>query len=160
LKGLGITVSSTTVRAWLRAAGLGPAGKRRGATWREFVRAHCQSLVAVDFFTVDTIWLQRLYVLFFIELGSRRVHVAGCTPNPNAAWVVQQTRQVSWTLPERSEPIRFLIRDRAQKFTDRFDDVFRSDGIEVVRTPYRTPQANGVASGSYALPAQNVSTGG
>jgi hypothetical protein len=125
LKGLGITVSSTTVRAWLRAAGLGPAGKRRGATWREFVRAHRQSLVAVDFFTVDTIWLQRLYVLFFIELGSRRVHVAGCTPNPNAAWVVQQTRQVSWTLPERSEPIRFLIRDRAQKFTDRFDDVFR-----------------------------------
>jgi putative transposase len=146
LKGLGITVSSTTVRAWLRAAGLGPAGKRRGATWREFVRAHRQSLVAVDFFTVDTIWLQRLDVLFFIELGSRRVHVAGCTPNPNAAWVVQQTRQVSWTLPERSEPIRFLIRDRAQKFTDRFDDVFRSDGIEVVRTPYRTPQANGVAA--------------
>jgi putative transposase len=145
LKGLGIAVSATTVRAWLRAAGLGPAGKRRETTWREFVQAHRQSLLAVDFFTVETIWLQRLYVLFFIELGSRRVHVAGCTPNPSAPWVVQQARQLSWTLAERSEPMRFLIRDRDQKFTDRFDDVFRSEGIEVVRTPCRAPQANGVA---------------
>jgi putative transposase len=104
-----------------------------------------QSLLAVDFFTVETIWLQRLYVLFFIELGSRPVHVAGCTPNPSAAWVIQEARQLSWTLAERAEPMRFLIRDRDQKFTDGFDDVFRSDGIEVVRTPFRAPQANGVA---------------
>jgi transposase InsO family protein len=145
LKGLGITISATTVRAWLRAAGLGPAGKRGEMTWREFVRAHRQSLLAVDFFTVETIWLQRLYVLFFIELGSRRVHVAGCTSNPSAAWVNQQARQLSWTLTERAEPIRFLIRDRDRKFTDGFDDVFRSDGIAVVHTPFRAPQANGVA---------------
>jgi putative transposase len=84
-------------------------------------------------------------LLFFIELGSRRVHVAGCTPNPSAAWVIQQARQFSWTLAERSEPLRFLIRDRDQKFTDRFDDVFRSDGVQVVRTPFRAPQASGVA---------------
>jgi transposase InsO family protein len=101
--------------------------------------------LAVDFFTVETIWLQRLYVLFFIELGSRRVLVAGCTPNPSAPWVIQQARQLSWTLAGRSDPMRFLIRDRDQKFTDRFDDVFRSEGIEVVRTPFRAPQANGVA---------------
>jgi putative transposase len=145
LRGLGITVSATTVRAWLRAAGLGPAGKRGKMTWRDFVRAHRQSLLAVDFFTVETIWLQRLYVLFFIELGSRRVHVAGCTPNPTAPWVIQQARQLAWTLAGRSEPMRFLIRDRDQKFTDRFDDGFRSEGIEVVRTPFRAPQANGVA---------------
>ena len=94
-------------------------------------------------FTVETIWLRRLYVLFFIELGSRRLRVAGCTPNPNAPWVIQQARQLSWTLAERSEPMRFLIRDRDNKFTDRFDDVFRSDGID--RTPFRAPQANGVA---------------
>ena len=74
LKGLGIAISATTVRAWLGAAGLGPAGHRREMTWREFVRAHRQSLLAVDFFTVETIWLQRLYTLFFIELGSRRVY--------------------------------------------------------------------------------------
>jgi putative transposase len=78
-------------------------------------------------------------------LGSRRVHVAGCTPNPSAAWVIQQARQLSWTLAERSEPLQSLIRDRDQKFTDGFDDVFRSDGIAVVRTPARAPQANGVA---------------
>src|SRR5256885_2577832 len=145
LKGLGITVSATTVRAWLRAAGLGPVGKRGKTTWREFVRAHRQSLLAVDFFTVETVWLQRLYVLFFIELGSRRVHVAGCTANPNAPSVIQQARQLSWTVAERAQPLRFLIRDRDQKFTDPFDEVFRSDGMEVILTPFRTPQANGVA---------------
>lgn len=145
LKGLGIAVSATTVRTWLRAGGLGPAGTRRGTTWREFVRAHGQSMLAVDFFTVDTMWLQRLYVLFFIELDSRRVHLAGCTPTPSAPWVTQQARQLTWTLAERSEPVRFLIRDRDQKFTDRFDEVFRGDGIEIVRTPFRAPQANGVA---------------
>ena len=145
LKGLGIAVSATTVRAWLRAAGLGPAGKRGKMTWRELVRVHRQSILAVDFFTVETIWLQRLYVLFFIELGSRRVHVAGCTPNPNAPWVIQQARQLSWTLAERAEPMRFLIRDRDQKFPESFDEVFRSEGIEIVRTPFRAPQANGVA---------------
>jgi hypothetical protein len=84
LKGLGLVVSATTVRTWLRAAGLGPAGRRGGMTWREFLRTHRRSLLAVDFFTVETIWLQRLYVLFFIELGSRRVHLAGCTPTPSA----------------------------------------------------------------------------
>jgi hypothetical protein len=104
LKGLGVTVSATTVRAWLRAAGFGPAGKRGEMTWREFIQAHRQSLLAVDFFTVETIWLQ-LYVLFFIELESRRVHMVGCTPNPSASWVVQQARQLSWTLPERAEPV-------------------------------------------------------
>jgi putative transposase len=101
--------------------------------------------LAVDFFTVETTWLQRLYVLFFIELRSRRVHLAGCTPNPNAPWVIQSARQVSWALADRSERLRFLIRDRDQKFTRGFDDVFQSDGIEIVRTPFRTPQANGVA---------------
>ena len=80
-----------------------------------------------------------------IELESRRVHLVGCTPNPSAPWVVQQARQLSWTLPERAEPIKFLIRDRDQKFTERFDEVFRSDGSEVVRTPFRAPQTNGVA---------------
>jgi putative transposase len=145
LKGLGMLVSATTVRTWLRAAGLGPSGTRRGITWREFVRAHRHSLLAVDFFTVETLWLQRLYILFFIELGSRRVHLAGCTAHPTAPWVIQCARQVTWTWADRFERLRFLIRDRDQKLTDGFDDVFRSDGIEIVRTPFRTPQANGVA---------------
>jgi len=114
-------------------------------TWRDFVRIHRQHMLAVDFFTVETIWLQRLYVLFFIELGSRRVHLAGCTPTPTAAWVTQQARQLTWTLADRPESFRFLIRDRDQKFTESFDDVFRTGGTEVVRTPFRAPEANGVA---------------
>jgi transposase len=94
LKGLGVVVSASTVRTWLRKAGLGPAGTRRGMTWREFLRTHRHRVLAVDFFTVDTIWLQRLYVLFFIELGSRRVHLAGCTAT-SAQWVTQQARQLT-----------------------------------------------------------------
>jgi putative transposase len=102
MKGLGFTVSATTVRTWLWPAGLGPVGTRGATTWREFIRTHRRSILAVDFFTVETIWLQRLYVLFFIELGSRRVHIAGCTANPSAPWVAQQARQLTWTLAELS----------------------------------------------------------
>jgi hypothetical protein len=104
LKGLGFTVSATTVRTWLRQAGLGPVGTRGGTTWREFIRAHRPSMCAVNFFSVETIWLQRLYVLFLIELGSRRVHLAGCTTNPTAPWVTQQARQLTWDLAERRTP--------------------------------------------------------
>jgi len=116
LYGLGLAVSATTVRKLLRQAGLGPAGARAGLCWRDLLRSHAQSLIAADFFTVETIRLQRLYVLFFIELGSRRVHLAGCTANPSGAWVSQQGRQFAWTLPERSAPLRFLIRDRGSEF--------------------------------------------
>jgi putative transposase len=101
--------------------------------------------MAVDFFTVDTVWLQRLYVLFFIELESRRVRLAGCTAHPDERWVTQQARQVAWTLAAHEEPVRFLIRDRDWKFTPSFDAVFRADGIRVIRTPIRAPQANAVA---------------
>jgi transposase len=90
LKGLGIAVSATTVRKILREEQLGPAGKRKGPSWREFLHAQATSLAAVDFFTVDTVWLQRLYVLFFIEVDTRRVHLAGCTAHPNIEWVTQQ----------------------------------------------------------------------
>jgi transposase InsO family protein len=114
-------------------------------TWRAFLRAHRESVLAVDFFTVETIWLQRLYVLFFIELGSRRVHVAPCTANPSAPWVTQQARHLTWRLAERPTSFRFLIRDRDQTFTSSFDEVFRSGGVEIIRTPFQAPQANGVA---------------
>jgi putative transposase len=145
LRGLGLTVSATTVRKLLLQAGLGPAGVRAGLSWREFLRAQARSMLAVDFFTVETVSLRRLYVLFFIELGSRRVHLAGCTANPSGAWVSQQARQLAWGLAERSTPVRFLIRDRDSKFTRDFDTVFRSEGIEIVRTPVRAPKANAVA---------------
>jgi putative transposase len=145
LHGLGITVSATTVRKILRLAGLGPAGERAGLSWRAFLRAPAKSMLAVDFFSVETVSLQRMYVLFFIELASRRVHLAGCTANPTDDWVTQQARQIAWTLRERSTPLRFLIRDRDSKFTHDFDTVFLSEGIEIIRTPVRAPKANAIA---------------
>src|SRR6266480_3211034 len=102
-------------------------------------------MLAVDFFTVETISLQRLYVLFVIELGSRRVHLAGSTANPTGDWVTQQARQFAWTLQERRPPFRFLIRDRDSKFTRDFDAVFASEGIQIIKTPVRAPKANAIA---------------
>jgi putative transposase len=101
LRGLGLSVSATTVRKILRRAGLGPAGERSGLSWRAFLRAQAASMLAVDFFTVESVSLQRLYVLFFIELGSRRVHLVGCTANPTGAWVAQRARQFASTLQGR-----------------------------------------------------------
>jgi hypothetical protein len=144
LKGLNVMVSATTVKKILGAEGLGPT-VRRGQSWREFLRTQADSIIAVDFFTVDTVWLQQLYVLFFIEFGSRRVHLAGCTAHPDEAWVTQQALQVSWELGERKEPMRFLIRDRDRTFTGSCDAVFEAQQVRVVRTPVQAPQANGIA---------------
>ena len=146
LKGLGIVVSASSVKKVLWDERLGPAGKRDGPSWREFRRAQAKSVMAVDFFTVDTVWLQRLYVLFFIEIASRRVHLAGCTAHPDDEWVTQQARQVAWTLADRAEPIRFLIRDNDRKFTSSFDAVFETQATRILRTPIQAPQANGIAA--------------
>src|SRR4051812_16534664 len=109
INGLGLKVSATTVRKILREAGIGPAGERPGVSWRAFLQQRAQSMLAVDFFTVETIGLRRLYVLFFIELGSRRVHIAGCTGNPTGDWMTQQARQFCWALQEQPSRFRFLI---------------------------------------------------
>ncbi len=138
-------MSATTVRKILREAGIGPAGERSAVSWRAFLRQQAQSMLAVDFFTVETISLQRLYVLFFIELGSRRVHLAGCTTNPSGVWVTQQARQFAWKLQEQPSPFRYLIRDRDSKFTRCFDAVFASEGVTIVKTPVRAPKANAFA---------------
>jgi putative transposase len=145
LAGVGVRVSATTVAKILRQAGVPPAGTRVELSWRKFVRAHAASMVASDFFTVETLWLGRLYVLFFLELGTRRVHLAGCTTNPDGRWAVQRARQFAWSLCEGTTPIRFLIHDRDSKFSRAFDDVFKSDGVEIIRTPFRAPQANAFA---------------
>jgi putative transposase len=110
--------------------------------WRTFLRAQAQSVIACDFLTVDTVWLRRLYVLFFIELGSRQVWLAGCTHNPNGTWTAQQARNLVIDKSGRERPARFLIRDRDAKFSAAFDEVFRTEGITVIRTPFRAPNAN------------------
>jgi putative transposase len=140
---LGLRVSSSTVRRILLANRLGPAPRRAGPTWQQFLRQQAASVLACDFFTVETLTLRRFYVLFFLELGNRRVHLAGCTTNPSGAWVTQQARNLSFTgLFER---VRFLIHDRDGKFAAAFDEVFRSEGIKVIHTPIRAPQANAYA---------------
>jgi transposase InsO family protein len=145
LAGLGITVSAPTIRRVLHRAGLGPAPTRAGPTWREFLRAQASGILAVDFFTVDTVLLRRLYVLFFIEVDTRRIHLSGVTAHPSGAWVAQHARNLSMAIEERLYARRFLIRDRDTKFTRVFDEVFQGQGIRVIPTPGRAPQANAYA---------------
>jgi transposase InsO family protein len=102
-------------------------------------------MLACDFFTVDRVFSTRLYVLIFIEIATRRVHLAGVTANPNALWVAQQARNFAWCLADRPTPPRFLIHDRDTKFTAAFDEVFRGEGLEIVRTPFQAPRANAYA---------------
>ena len=139
---LGMRVSATAIRATLRRHGLDPAPRPTATTWRAFLCQQAAGIVACDFFTVDTIWLRRLYVLFFIELDTRRVHLAGVTANPTGMWVTQQARNLVLVLDERGRRVRFLIRDRAAKFCRGFDEVFRAEGAEVLVTPVRTPNAD------------------
>ena len=145
LRKLGHRCSNQTVRRVLRRHGLEPAPRRSQRSWREFVRQHAGQMLACDFFIVDTVWLSRLYVLFFLEVGSRRVHLAGCTYNPSAEWVVQQARNLAWKLQDGGLRAQYLLRDRDSKFGAAFDEVFKSEGVKVIRLPYRRPVANAFA---------------
>jgi transposase InsO family protein len=138
-------IGASTVWAILQRAGVDPAPKRSALTWRQFLRAQAKGVLAVDFFTVDTVFLQRLYVLFVIEVASRRVHVLGVTPHPVGAWVTQQARNLLMTLDDCPGRFRFLVRDRDTKFTAAFDAVFVAEAIQVLPTPVRAPRANAYA---------------
>src|SRR3989442_651895 len=140
---LGLRVSPTSIRRLLARSSLEPAPRRSGPSWREFLRAQAASIVACDFFTVESVFLRRYYVLFFIAHASRRVWLAGCTANPTGAWVTQQARNLG--LDFSDEDARVLIRDRDCKYSGRFDEVFRSEGIRTVKTPVRAPKANAIA---------------
>jgi len=142
---LGYELDPSTVRNVLRRHHIPPAPKRGHSSWRTFLQHYRQQMLACDFFTVETVTLQTLYVLFFIELGTRRVRLAGITANPDSAWITQQARQVVWELGETAPPMRFLIHDHDTKFTATFDQVFESEGMEIVLTPYRAPKANAFA---------------
>ena len=141
LKGLGFTLSPSTVWNILRRHGIDPAPRRARLSWREFLQQQAASIVECDFFTVDTVWLRRFYVFFFIELERRRVHIAGITAHPNGAWVTQQARSTLTTLGEEGKRPRILIRDRDVKLTNAFDTFLRSEGISVIRTPIAAPKA-------------------
>ena len=144
---LGYDVGRSTIRDVLKRNRVPPAPERsrRGSTWRTFLEHYKDQIVACAFFTVETAWLKTLYVLFFIELGSRRVHRAGCTRNPTSAWVTQQARQCRWKLADGTVSARFLIHDRDAKFPAAFDTMFISENVKIICTPVRAPNANAFA---------------
>ena len=142
LRKLGIDVSATLVRDVLRAAGLPPATQRGELDWRSFLRQQAASTLACDFLTVDTVLLRRLYVLIFIRIGSRRIEYVACTSSPDGAWMQQQARNLLMDLDEHDQRPRLLIHDRDTKFSRAFDVNFQGEGMRVIRTPLKAPNAN------------------
>src|SRR6266516_7889512 len=145
LIGLGYTLAPSTVWKILNDAGIDPAPNRHGQTWRAFLAAQAHTILAADFFHVDTVFLRRLYVLFFIEHTTRRVHLAGITAHPTSPWVTQQARNLLMDLGDQTTTLKFLVRDRDAKFTAAFDAVFTAVGIRIIKTPAQAPRANAIA---------------
>jgi putative transposase len=122
--------------------GIPTSPRRSRLTWREFLRAQASAILATDYFTVDTWNLRRLYVLFFMELGTRRILWFGVTQHPNQEWVSQQARNLTWELQEQGSEAKFLICDNDKKFPFAFEHVLASEGVRVIRTPLQAPKAN------------------
>jgi transposase InsO family protein len=139
---LGQLVSATAIRNLLRRNRIGPAPLRSGQTWKAFLRAQASAIVLTDFFSVDTVFLKRLYVLLYMELATRRVIWFAVTDRPDATWVTQQARNVSWELNQHGVQARFLIHDHDDKYGGGSDRVFKGNGMAVIRTPIAAPRAN------------------
>jgi putative transposase len=144
LTGVGITVSATSVRKVLLEAGLQPAPARARSSWRAFLRQQAAGVLACDFLTVETAFLQRIYVLFFISLATRRIEYIACTSRPDGRWVTQQARNLVMQLGDE-HAFRLLVHDRDTKFSAAFDEVLRTEGIKAIRTPIQAPNANAYA---------------
>jgi len=139
---LGQVVSATAIRKLLRRNRIGPAPLRSRPTWKAFLRAQASTIVLTDFLSVDTVLLKRLYVLLYMELATRRVIWFPVTDRPDAQWVSQQARNVSWELNQLGVPARFLIHDHDDKYGGGSDRVFKADGMAVIKTPIAAPRAN------------------
>ncbi|MGP3918256.1 integrase core domain-containing protein [Nonomuraea sp. 10N515B] len=141
---LGYTIAASTVWEILHAAGIDPAPRRAGPSWRQFLTAQAHAIIACDFLMVETILLKRLYVLVFIEHGTRRLRLAGVTAHPTGAWTVQQARNLVMDLGERIAGLPFLIHDRDPLFTVAFREVFTTEGLRIITTLPRTPRMNAI----------------
>ena len=144
---LGYDIGRSTIRDVLKRRRVPPAPERgkHGSTWRTCLSHYKAEIVACDCFTVETAWLKTVSVLLFIEVGSQRVHLVGCTTTPTSAWVTQQACQFNWKVQDATLPVRFLIQDRDTKFAAGFDTVFTSEDVTIIRTPVRAPNANAFA---------------
>ena len=138
---LGLRIAASTIYEILRSAGIDPAPRRDGPTWRQILHAQAAGILVADFLHVA---LSRLYVLVFIEHGTRRMHVGGITAHPTGDWTVQQARNLALDLGERFGDFRFLIRDRGSNFTTSFDAVFQATGTTIVRTAVQAPRMNAI----------------
>jgi len=147
LKKLGHCLAPSTVANILKKHGLPPSPQRKGLPWKTFIQSHLHVTWATDFFT-EEVWtktgLVTFYVLFFIHLGTRKVHIAGCTPNPDSAWMQQQARNLSMKFADDQATCRFIIHDRDASFLS-FDAIIKTDGIKIVKTPPQTPVCNAYA---------------
>jgi putative transposase len=141
---LGYAIAASTVWEILHAAGIDPAPRRAGPTWRQFLTAQAHAIIACDFLVVETVLLKRLYVLVFIEHGTRRLHLGGVTAHPTGAWAVQQARNLAMDLGDRLDALRFLIHDRDPLFTTAFDEVFKAEGLRIITTLPQTPRMNAI----------------
>jgi transposase InsO family protein len=141
---LGHSIAASTVWQILHEAGIGPAPRRTGPTWKQFLTAQARGIIAVDFIHVDTVLLRRVYALIVIEHDTRRIHLAGITASPDGAWTTQAARSLLMDLGRRAATVCFLIRDRAGQFTDSFDAVFLAEGIRILRSPPQAPAANAI----------------
>jgi transposase InsO family protein len=143
----------------LHDAGLDPAPRRSGPTWRQFLTAQAKAVLAVDFLHVDTVLLKRIYALIAVEHGCRRAHLIGVSAHPSGAWTTQAARNLLMDLADRATTIKFLLRDRDSRFTAAFDAVFAADGIRILNSPPRAPRANAICERMIGLCAASYSTG-
>ena len=141
---LGHRIAASTVWQILHDAGIDPAPRRTGPTWRQFLTAQARGILAADFVHVDTVLLRRIYALIVIEHGTRRAHLAGVTAHPDGSWTTQAARNFLMDLGQHAASVKFLIRDRARQFTESFDAVFTADGIRILPSPPQAPRANAV----------------
>ena len=137
LRGLGHTIAASTIWQILNNAGIDPAPTRSKVPWSEFLRS--QAAVACDFATIDSVTLRRFYLLFFIDIPTRTVYFAGITDHPTGVWVSQAARNLLVRYGHRLADARALVRDRGSQFIDAFDEIFRTEGCKVLKTPVRTP---------------------
>jgi putative transposase len=141
---LGHRIAGSTVWQILHDAGIGPAPRRSGPTWRQFLTSQAQAILAVDFVHVDTVMFKRIYALIAVEHGSRRAHLLGVTTHPTEAWTTQAARNLLMNLADRVTTLTFLLRDRDSRFTNAFDAVFTADSIRILTSPPAAPRANAV----------------